>query len=128
MAPGPKSMSGLPVWFLKVLPTTLPCRHATLIPLCEMKSTVFPIRETANCFNGLKWAPISVRGCVNVLCTEYTEQFYNTYEVEFPDAGVEGALLDELDPVVLDAQLAGVGVHRAPLQDADLALLKDFLH
>ena len=49
------------------------------------------------------------------------------YEVELPDAGVEGALLDELDAVVLDAQLAGVGVHRAPLQDADLALLQHFI-
>ena len=58
--------------------------------------------------------------------TEYTHLYIKrlAYEVEFPDAGVEGALLDELDAVVLDAQLAGVGVHRAPLQDADLALLK----
>ena len=31
--PGPKSMRGLPVWFLKVLPTILPWRQATLIPL-----------------------------------------------------------------------------------------------
>ena len=45
------------------------------------------------------------------------------YEIEFSDAGVERPLLDELDSVVLDAQLAGVRVHGAPLQDADLALL-----
>ena len=47
-----------------------------------------------------------------------------TYEVELPDAGVEGALLDELDAVVLDAELARVRVHGAPLQHADLALLR----
>ena len=64
---------------------------------------------------------------MNILSKDHTEQFCNTYEVEFPDAGVEGALLDELDAVVLDAQLAGVGVHRAPLQDADLALLHHFI-
>ena len=44
-------------------------------------------------------------------------------EIEFSDAGVERPLLDELDPIVLDAQLAGVRVHGAPLEDADLALL-----
>ena len=46
------------------------------------------------------------------------------YEIEFSDAGVERPLLDELYPVVLDAQLAGVRVHGAPLQDADLTLLR----
>ena len=40
--PGPKSIRGLPVWFLNVLLTILPWRQATLIPLWEMKSTVFP--------------------------------------------------------------------------------------